>query len=74
MRTKLSIPVYFLGFLVNNDDQGIKAQELEELKEAIEGLEFLGTDDSDPYFAWNNDVNTLGGDCQDCIFEVRSPT
>jgi hypothetical protein len=69
------IPEWVLCALINGDYSGLEDQDISDLEaflQTVEGQGHWGYDsNNESYFSWSNDVNSLGGNVVDVIWNQR---
>jgi len=69
-QTTYRIPSHYLVALINDDYTGLTDEDEKELNEWLERVQpgHATCPDGEPFFAYRNDINSLGDDCYDVIF------
>ena len=55
-------PIYFLGYILNGDPEGLTNEEIERINNVLSGYSCFSVN-GEPFFTYRNDFNNLGADC-----------
>jgi hypothetical protein len=55
-------PIYFLGYILNGDPEGLTNEEIERINNVLSGYSCFSASE-EPFFSYRNDFNNLGEDC-----------
>jgi hypothetical protein len=55
-------PIYFLGYILNGDPEGLTNEEIERINNVLSGYSCFSVN-GEPFFSYRNDFNNFGEDC-----------